>query len=845
MPARLWLLLSTLLSHYRQHPAQAVFLLAGLSLGVAMLLATLIVSAAAERAFDEAQTTIGGQVVARIVPMDSRPTLPESLYRQLKREGVDHIFPVAEGHVKTPSGLLAIYGTDIFPLLNQSSRQLNAERLGANLQALNAALNERGTAPSTDALMRFSFPPYLTLVATSYAKLHGLSEGVAITLEGGEALPPVRIVDDAFGLGYHLFCDLRCAQVALGMTRSLSSVIVTELSPPTATRIKEIIATRAELVVADKNLKNPAFTDAFLLNLKGIGLLAFLVGCFLAFNAVRFSVLQRTPTVKRLRLAGATVNEVLSALFFELLLWSLAAAALGCVIGFGMAKLLLPSIGLTLDRLFFFENVLFIGAMHHWWPMALLVSLMATGAATALPFWQLSRQAPLQNPLSDNFHKSTPSAASLLTGLALLLSSGLLLMLPKTQTNGLAITALWFLAGACLVPVLQTQVFTVLSRRKFFLSYPSLHWMLADARFEQQRASVAMMAYTIAIAACIAVVIMVSSFRQAFAQYLELTLSESIYLNLDPQQLHPVERWLSEQPEIVHHYRFYQDKALAENKLSVVTGLSDHPRRQNSLTLERSVDRPWQAFFRREGVFINQALALTQQLKAGDPIALVIDGNSINTQVLGVYLSYGSLAPGFMIEQNWLLALWPQLFSTRIGVFTKVGGSGETVLARLVAQYALDSQHYIEPQALKALALRVFARTFLATHLLGSVILLIACGGIFCTCYINRLDKSRQLALVRVLGLSAGKVHALSVLQVLCNTLLAALVALPLGVLTAWASIHIVLRYSFGWYFNVLLEPNEIAAVLGISLSLALLGASLPHYLMRQQYSLHRMVSQG
>ena len=50
-------------------------------------------------------------------------------------------------------------------------------------------------------------------------------------------------------------------------------------------------------------------TRAFELNLQALSLLALLVGMFLIYNTMTFSVVQRLPLIGRLRALGVTKSE--------------------------------------------------------------------------------------------------------------------------------------------------------------------------------------------------------------------------------------------------------------------------------------------------------------------------------------------------------------------------------------------------------------------------------------------------------------------------------------------------------------------------------------------------------
>lgn len=828
MLSRLCVLSRTLLSHYRHHKTQGLFLLLGLSLGVAMLLATLMISNAAKAAFSQAQQTLAGQAVAHLLPRNGQRTLPEQLYRELRLVGITDSLPMVEGRLRTTRGALQIRGTDLFPLLNKSAD--HTSRHSERLEQL-----QRDMRTSTDdgnPLMTFSYPPWQMITSESYARIHGLTAGSSVLqLPDGSRLPELRVLEDSAGLGYFLLCDIRCAQRYLDMEQQLTSIVFTALTPTQQSLIATRFSDLAELVMADKNLKNPAFTNAFLLNLQAIGFLAFLVGCFIAFNAVRFAVLQRSHTVQQMRLSGATAGEIAIALLSELLLWALLASITGLLLAWQLSRLLLPGIGMTLEQLFFSDNLLISQTLQSWWLQSAGLSLLATLIATLMPLLQLSRQAPLESTPAP---LKLPSATRF--ALPLLLAGGLFALVPALQPDshraGLLITTVLFIGGALLVPGALNLCYRQLTGIRYLLRFPALHWLLSEGHRDHQRQSLAMAALTIALAACIAILTMVSSFRLAFTDYLDTTLPESIYLSIDQSQQEELVPYLKQHPQVTLSYPLLMDSATVQGAPGIVRGLTNDRQRQASISLESystdSQEALWLALHQRQGVLVNQALALSYSVAVGDSLKVTINGTELNVRVLGVYFSYGSLVNAFIIDQPWLTELWPDLQTRRIGVFVAPDAATSALLTQLKQRFQLKSHHYTLPGAVRQRALNVFQRTFQATQLLSLVILIIAAFGIFCACYIAQLDKLRQLALVHVLGLSYRRIISLSLLQLFINAGIACCIALPLGLLIAWACVHLVLKLAFGWYFELSIDATQLAVLVCGSLFTVIAGAFIP-----------------
>ena len=820
MLARIFLVWRTLMGHYRRHPAQGIFLLLGLSLGVALLLGILIVSEAAKASFASAERTAGAKVVANIYPARGQQALPESVYVSLRKSGFTQVLPRVEGRIALADGrFVTLEGIDAFALMQGGSS--------------NPADNHQSQSGNTPmSILAFSYPPYQTLVAESYAQMLGLKAGDELALDDGAKLPPLVLVNDNFGIGYSLMCDLRCAQSVLGLQGQLNSIsIVREIDDQAA--LEALLPDSVRLSFPGRNAHTGALADAFFLNITAVSFLAFLVGCFIAFNAVRFSVLQRQPLVKQLRLVGTQVKEITLALSLELLSWALLASIVGCALGWLLASALLPAAGLTLVQLFQGNQLLNGGSIGQWWGLALTIALLATFIATAGPFWQLARQKPLQQNTVSSTRQTT------LPGLGLLILGVLLTQMPQGQSLGFAVTACWFFGAALLVPPLLSQLYTWLSRLPGLERRPGLHWAVHDGKFNQARLSVALMAFTVAIAAGISVTTMVHSFRLALEDYLDQVLAEDIYLQPHNSKTLPIKAFLDEHPDVHLAYRFLHTTGTMEhNDKSIsafVRGITDHSIRHDSLALERQQEQPWQKLHRREGVMINQTLAMGLALSPGDQVTMGPKHNCITTEILGVYYSYGATFPAIAIDQQWLKTLWPGVDTAEVGVFLKPGTDADDMAEQLKQQFALKNHHVIKPKQFKAIALNIFEQTFAVTQILTLFTLLIAAIGIYCACYSAQLENTRQQSLLKILGLSHRQVAGLSLIQLGFNATVAALVAIPLGVMVAWASVHIVLQYSFGWHFAIQPQPATLALIASGAVLVALLAALFPLYRLGRQ----------
>ncbi len=812
---RIWPVSVALFSHFLRHPSQALFLLLGLSAGVAMYLTTLMLSAAAEQTFLAANQAIGGEIVAEVRPANGANYIPESLYRLLKQKGIEGI-PVLEGHLKTNLGILPIQGFDAFPMLNQtgkSSQRVEAEPVTREFEnALEAIAEEQG-----NAFFQFMFPPYSLLMS------RGLSESVGyqgeLSLVSGAPLPKVSLLADEVALGRALLCDLRCSQLLLDKPERVTSIRLFQLTHPE--QLEALLGDTAQLVQLDKQISNPAFSKAFFLNLQGIGLLALVVGIFMAFNAARFSVHQRAETVETCRLCGASALEIHSAFAIEMLGWAIVASLCGLFMALLFSALLLPGLGLTLLQLFGADNVVTLHIGVETWLIALAIALLASVIALWQPFRETLRQRPKETISRRN--NTGYLRLSLILGAVTLLMNGIV----QNQLTGLLSAAALLFATVLLIPWLLTTLFRRLERRDWLQRWPLIHWCWSEDAVQQRHQSLALMAYAISLAASIGIITMVISFEKTFNSYLDTLLAESIYLRLNQSQVEEVSRALNNHPAVAHQYRFYRPPAILDNRRGYVRAMDVNPLRQQSVSLEQDSSELWEELSQREGVLINQALALQAERQTGQTISLEINGMEITTKVLGVFHSYGNLTPEAIIDEAWLKQIWPELVTDRIGVYLHESHDSEAVQSVLSQQYNVTPGQMLLPETLKTIARNTFHQTFAATRILSFSILVIACIGIFSAAYTDLNAQRQQAQIIQWLGVSRLSVATGLWSRQGLTLCFASLLSIPIGLMVAWISIFLILKPAFGWYFPVMIAASDISGTTGLAIVIALLGSAL------------------
>jgi len=319
-------LFKTSLRHLLRHPWQVGLAILGVALGVAVVVSIDLANASASRAFAISTETIAGRATHQIV--GGPRGLDEALYRRLRLElGLRAAAPLVEGYVAAPDhpGLtLHILGVDLL-----------AEA------PFRPYLAPDGAAPSS-ALTALFIQPGTALIAADTARANGLASGDTLQIRIGSRTERATIIgllepkDEASrrALDGLLITDIATAQEWLGSVGRLTEI---DLILPEGDAGQASVDAITRILPPGVRLTQPALrtqaiaqmTAAFELNLSALSMLALIVGMFLIYNTITFSVVQRRGLLGTLRCLGVTRQQIFTLVLAEALLVGLVGALVG------------------------------------------------------------------------------------------------------------------------------------------------------------------------------------------------------------------------------------------------------------------------------------------------------------------------------------------------------------------------------------------------------------------------------------------------------------------------------------------------------------------------------------
>ena len=515
--------------HMMRHPWQAILALVGVALGVGVVTAVDLANRSAERALTNAAETVSGRTTHQIV--GATAGLPEALYRELKvHRGIEQIAPVVEGLVavtgRSGAGILQVVGID--PFAERGFRTFGERFLrDTDLEAFIAR-------PATGMVMQSTAS---RLGIDKGEPFHIQANGVRWTIELVGYLSPADEVARQ-GLDSVLVVDISTAQEILGSLGRLSRIDLIVPEGPAGKQLLQRVAStlppEASVIPASSKAGSlRQLTRAFRLNLTALSLLALIVGVFLIYNTVTFSVVRRRRLIGLLRSIGVTRRQVFALLCGEALLLGIFGSAAGLVFGAILGGELTRLVIRTINDLYFTLNVGSVALVPGAFLKGALLGVGATILAAIPPAFEATA-APPRAVISRAAIEAR--AARLLpwtigAGVMVMLAGGAVLFIESSGIKGGFAGLFLLITGYALLVPAGVVLLAHLARPLMTASFGAIGRLAArGVASALSRTGVATAALVVAVSATIGIGIMVGSFRQTVASWLESWLRADVYV---------------------------------------------------------------------------------------------------------------------------------------------------------------------------------------------------------------------------------------------------------------------------------------------------------------------------
>ncbi|HVL34656.1 MAG TPA: ABC transporter permease, partial [Burkholderiales bacterium] len=578
---------------------------------------------------------------------------------------------------------------------------------------------------------------------------------------------------------------------------------------------------------------------AYRVNLTVLALVALFTGAFLVYSVLALSIARRAQQFALLGVLGLTARQRRGLVIAESLALGFVGSALGIALGTLLAQAGLAALGGDLGG-GYFPGV--APALHWSAPAALLYGALGCAAAAA-GGWLPARAAerlPLAQTLKG-LAAASSSPGRRTAGLLLLAAAGVLLLVPPVAgipLGAYAAVALLLVGGISALPVAVSLLYDRLVPRLRTRPLPLL--AVERARRVRESAAIAVSGVVAALALAVALTVMVASFRDSVARWLDVVLPADLYVRTGASTLSAETAFL--EPAFVQgiarlpgvrHVAAQRTRALLlDPVMPAVTLLArDMDEAGRALPL---IAAPVQVPAGAVPIYVSEAMVDLYRARVGEefpplPRALESGGRFV---VAGVWRDYVRQSGAIAMERAAFERLTGDARANDVQVWLEPGADASAVqaatrdLARAHGGFE-GALEFASARELREVSLRIFDRSFAVTYWLQAVAIGIGLFGVAASFSAQVLARRKEFGLLAHLGLTRGQILRVVAGEGAAWTGIGAIAGLVLGLAVAAILVHVVNPQSFHWTMDLLVPWGRLVVLCAAVVAAGTLAARL------------------
>jgi putative ABC transport system permease protein len=571
-----------------------------------------------------------------------------------------------------------------------------------------------------------------------------------------------------------------------------------------------------------------AITKAYRVNLDALSMVALATGAFLVFSTLALQAARRRGEFALLRALGVTRRGLAVLLALEGASIGAVGAAVGTALGLAGSREVLTHVGADLGAGFFsgtsavfapdFAALAFIAAVGI--GMSVAGALWVARAVGRIEVAEALRDRAVDLP--------GPSGAGGKLAIALFAAGLPLLLLPpmgELPLGGYAAITLWLAASVLSVAPLSRWLLARMAPESAVATLA-----LAQVRDLPGHLAASVAGIVVSASLCVAMAIMVFSFRVAVEDWLGGIVRADLYVQSGASGGDGYFS-LEEQQAVARLAEVKSVESLRFERITTNPGIPP-------LTLvARPVDEHVLAGFQAEPpgmpargaeipVWISEATHDLQGWKTGERIELPIAGHMQALRVAGSIRDFARTWGAMIIPLEDYRRITGDTRASNLAVFLPSGidaSQAEAAIRRALPH--ASALAFEDSASLKRISLEIFDRTFAVTYALEAIAVMIGLAGITSSFAALAWSRRREFGVLRFLGLKRGEVLKLLAIEGVATGALGAAIGLVSGIAVSFVLVRVVNRQSFHWNLEVHWPLGTLAILMVAIVALCAAGA--------------------
>lgn len=791
--------------HHAWRNATAVL---AVMLGVALAFSVHLINASALDEFSSAARSAGGQPDLEL--RAAQGAMPEALYARV----------AGDPQVASASPVLELQTLAI----NRDGARTSVRVLGVDALVVGSVAPQLVPAPAEGVDRLAVIAPDTVFLNPAAQRL--LPAG-SVSLQAGLTMRTLRVAGtSSAGGGPLAVMDIAAAQDLFGRGGELTRIDVRLKPGVSHAAWLRALQLPPQVQVAepgDAGQRVSQLSRAYRVNLTVLALVALFTGAFLVFSVLALSVARRAQQFALLGVLGLTARQRLRLVLAESAVLGVVGSVAGIALGSALAAAALSLLGGDLGG-GYFPGV----QPRLQWNSLAAAGYGALGVLAAMAGGWLPARGAARLPLAQTLKglgTGLPRGRRHLLGWLALLAAVGLAFLPPIAGIPLAAYAsvgLLLVGGISVLPRAVGVLYDRIAPRVAHRLLPLL--AVERARRVRESAAVAVSGVVAALSLAVALTVMVASFRQSVADWLDVVLPADLYVRTSNSSAAGDTAFLT--PQLVQGLA--QLPGVARVSTQRMRPLLLDPARPPVTLLARPVDDARRLPLVGDAavvpagavpVYVSEAMVDLYGARRGEPLRVLEPALGPGPFVVaGVWRDYVRQSGAVIIDQRDYLRLTGDRRINDAQLWIAPGASVAEVQGRLRALVAREAGNpdlieFASAAQVRAVSLRIFDRSFAVTYWLQAVAIAIGLFGVAASFSAQVLARRKEFGLLAHLGLTRSQILAVVAGEGAAWTVIGAIAGLALGLAVAIVLVHVVNPQSFHWTMDLLVPWLRLLAL--------------------------------
>lgn len=580
--------------------------------------------------------------------------------------------------------------------------------------------------------------------------------------------------------------------------------------------------------------------------------LSLLVGLFLVTNSISIAVAERKKEIGTLRALGATRQTVLGFFLSEALIIGFLGSVMGTALGYFLSQFLVDDIARSLSSQFItridtppleFNSIQLI--------QFIVTGTICAGIASLFPAYRSTQIKPLEAIQSSKTEQPMVQK-SIIT--KFFIFSMICLLVTTFYTFGFKdvdapnwvepINMILTIAGVGLITPALTVLLLFLMKKLFKGDLLVLENLMNNSK----RTTSNVLTLIVGLSFVILISTAAKSFTVTIQDWIKGAMSADLLisssgslLGYDIQPIHENVRedvlnlpsFRSRDASIIFTQRYTRTRY--KNEIVAIKAMNmDVEQIQHSSLPAKDFDareaskRIFSTAFSKT-IVVSELFSKHFKIKAGDQLELITPSGPITFEVYGVIVDYASPQGVIFMNRDTYQKYWKDPLVSFFGI--KLKDPSKAPLMQTEIDRYLGQKHSLMTSSSREL------REMLATRIEDSfrflkaiqlAALVVACLGILNTLLVSVLERTREIGLLRAIGMSAKQVFKMILKEALVQGFIGATIAVFLGSWVTFLWMQRSLPEMLGWVIDFHYPFQSILLALIAGLLVTLLAGFLP-----------------